>query len=140
MSEFERFLKTNKRERENIFYTPTASFTDDKGEPVKWELRYLTTAKCEAIKRDCIRQVEDKNGILRERLDTACYMDKLLTASVVSPDLSSATLQDSYGVYTAEELLKAMLDNPGEYAAFADFVYGMLGFTPFKEKVAQAKN
>ena len=49
-------------------------------------------------------------------------------------------MQDSYGVYTPEELLKAILDNPSEYAAFSDYVYGMLGFTPFKDKVDEAKN
>ncbi len=140
MSGLERFLKTNKLSKENVFYAPTADFKDEKGESVKWELKHLTTSECEAIKRDCIRQSEDKNGIIRERLDTSLYMDRLLAASVVQPELSSAALQDSYGVYTPEELLKSMLDDPGEYAAFGDFVYGMLGFVPFKDKVEKAKN
>lgn len=140
MSGFERFLKTNKVVRENVFYPATSSVTDENGQPVLWELRHLTTAQCEELKRDCIRQSEGKNGIIRDRLDTGLYMEKLLAASVVEPDLYNAQLQDSYGVYTPEELLKAIIDNPSEYAAFTDFVYSMLGFTPFKDKVEQAKN
>lgn len=140
MSGLERFLKTNKTVRENVFYPASSAITDEVGQPVLWELRHLTTAKCEEIKRECIHQSEGKNGIIRERLDTAEYMDKLLAASVVEPNLLNAQLQDSYGAFTPCELLKAMLDNPSEYAAFADFVYSMLGFTPFKDKVEQAKN
>ncbi len=140
MSEFERFLKANKAVRENVFYPATSAVTDEEGRPVLWELRHLTTAQCEELKRDCIRQTEGKNGIIRDRLDTGMYMEKLLAASVVEPNLSNAQLQDSYGVYTPEELLKAIIDNPSEYAAFTDFVHGMLGFTPFKDKVEQAKN
>jgi hypothetical protein len=140
MSDFERFLKTNRVVKENVFYPATSAVTDENGEPVLWEIRHLTTTQCEEIKRECIRQIEGKNGVVRERLDTNGYMDRLLAASVVEPNLYNAELQDSYGVYTPEELLKAIIDNPAEYAAFADYVYGLLGFTTFGEKVEQAKN
>lgn len=140
MSGLERFLKKNKQARENVFYPACSGIRDEDGSVVDWELKYLTTAECEAIKRSCIREVENRSGIVSERLDTSLYMDRLLAASVVYPDLRSASLQDSYGVYTPEELLKAILDNPSEYAAFSDYVYGMLGFTPFKDKVDEAKN
>ena len=140
MSGLERFLKKNKQVRENTFYPACSGITDEHGAVVMWELKYLTTAECEAIRRGCIREVKGSGGIMGERLDTTLYMDRLLAASVVYPDLRSATLQDSYGVYTPEELLKAILDNPAEYAAFSDHVYGMLGFSPFKDKVDEAKN
>ncbi len=140
MSGLERFLKTNKAARENVFYPAASSITGEDGKPALWEIRYLTTSQCEDIKRECIHQSEGRNGVIHERLDTAEYMDKLLAASVVEPNLLNAQLQDSYGVYTPCELLKDMIDSPAEYAAFADFVYGMLGFTPFKDKVDAAKN
>jgi hypothetical protein len=76
----------------------------------------------------------------QQRLDTAAYMERLLAASVVSPNLYDATLQDSYGVYTPQELLKAILDNPSEYNALGEVVYKMLGFVSFKDRVEQAKN
>lgn len=139
MSGLERFLAENKLRRENVFYAATKSLCDENGEPVLWELRHLSTAVCEGIKRDCMKR-ENDGGIVRYRTDTEKYMSRLLAASVVVPDLSSASLQDSYGVYTPEDLLKAMIDDPGEYAAFADYIYGMLGFKPFAERVAQAKN
>lgn len=140
MGKLERFLKANKKDRENVFFPATAAITDDEGKPILWEIKPLTTARCEEIKQDCIRVTTGENGVARERLDTARYMEKLLAASVVSPNLLSAELQDSYGVYTPEELLKAIIDNPGEYAAFGDFVYSLMGFKTFKERVAEAKN
>jgi hypothetical protein len=140
MSGLERFLKGNRVKRENVFYPAASDITDDDGNVVMWEIRQLDTASCEEIKRESMRLSEDKNGVVRERLDTSLYMDKLLAASVAEPNLLSAQLQDSYGVYTPEDLLKAIIDKPSEYAAFADFVYGMLGFTSFKDKVDKAKN
>lgn len=140
MGGLERFLKANKQERKNVFYPASASITDEEGKAILWEIRPLTTAQCEEIKRECIRETEGRNGVMRERLDTGRYMEKLLAASVAEPNLLSAELQDSYGVYTPEDLLKAMIDNPGEYAAFGDFVYSLMGFKSFKERVDEAKN
>lgn len=140
MGELERFLKTNRMQKPNAFYPAVKGITDDDGNTVMWELKHLSTAESEELKRECMYTSEGKNGIVRERLDSAKYMERLLAACVVYPDLRSATLQDSYGVYTPEELLKAIIDEPSEYAAFSDYVYGMLGFTTFGDKVEQAKN
>jgi hypothetical protein len=140
MSGLERFLKQNRVKRENVFYPASASITDEEGKPIEWELRHLTTAQCEEIKRDCIVVGEGRGGVPQQRLDTAAYMESLLAASVVSPNLYDAELQDSYGVYTPQELLKAILDNPSEYNALGEVVYKMLGFVSFKDKVEQAKN
>lgn len=140
MSGLESFLRQNRHTQPNEFYPASNDITDDEGVVVMWELKHLTTAECDAIKSSCIREVEDKRGIVGERLDTSLYMDRLVAASVVYPDLRSATLQDSYGVYTPEDLLKAILSKPMEYAALSDHVYGMLGFTTFSQKVDEAKN
>ncbi len=65
----------------------------------------------------------------------------MITASVVLPDLYDAELQDSYGVSTPEDLLFAMVDDPGEYNELAAFVQKFQGFdTTFDDKVEQAKN
>ena len=65
----------------------------------------------------------------------------MICASVVSPDLYDTELQDSYGVKTPEELLLAMVDDPGEYNELAMFVQRFNGFdNPFEEKVNEAKN
>ncbi len=65
----------------------------------------------------------------------------MLCACIVEPNLYDKELQDSYGVMTPEELLKEMIDDPGEYQDFASFVQDYNGFnTSFEEKVEEAKN
>ena len=60
------------------------------------------------------------------------------------PDMSEVydkDLQDSYGVMTPEDLLKEMVDDPGEYNAFAAVVQNFNGFnTTLEDKVEEAKN
>jgi len=65
----------------------------------------------------------------------------MIAASVVVPDLYDKELQDSYGVATPEELLLAMVDEPGEYNELAAFVQKFQGFdVSFHDKVEEAKN
>ena len=59
----------------------------------------------------------------------------------VTPDLFDKELQDSYGVATPEELLLAMVDDPGEYNDLAVFIQQFQGFdVSFEDKVDEAKN
>ena len=65
----------------------------------------------------------------------------MIAASVVMPDLLNAELQDSYGVKEPEDLLLAMVDDPGEYNDLAAFVQKFQGFNvSFEERVEEAKN
>ena len=74
-------------------------------------------------------------------MNTSKYIAKMMCACIVEPNLHNKELQDSYGVMTADELLKEMIDDPGEYQAFATFVHDFNGFnTSFDEKVEEAKN
>ncbi len=59
--------------------------------------------------------------MFRPKVQSGKYIQKMITASVVMPDLYDAELQDSYGVNTPEDLLLAMVDDPGEYNELADF-------------------
>lgn len=43
MSNLSRFLKENKKVKENTKYAATKSLTDEKGNPLEWEIRPLTT-------------------------------------------------------------------------------------------------
>ena len=74
------------------------------------------------------------------QLKTSKYIAKLLAASVVEPNLNDKELQDSYGAMTPEELIKEMVDDPGEYADFSAFVQKYNGFTSMDDKVEDAKN
>ena len=74
-------------------------------------------------------------------MKSSLYIQKMIIASVVMPDLYDAELQDSYGVKTPEDLLFAMVDDPGEYNELAAYVQKFQGFNvSFDEKVDEAKN
>lgn len=138
-----RFLKENKTIKENTTYAPTKSLTDEKGDPIKWIIKPLTTKENEVIRENCTREVQvtGKPGMFRPKMDTTKYVASMIVASVEYPNLNDRELQDSYGVMSPEDLLKGLVDNPGEYQEFAAFVQEYNGFTEsLQDKVDEAKN
>lgn len=143
MSKFSRFMKENKTVKENGRYAPTRSLCDENGTPLEWEFRHITSKENEDIRDACTIevQVKGKPNLFRPRVQSGKYIRRLITSSVVIPDLYDAELQDSYGVKEPEELLMAMVDDPGEYSELASYVQKFQGFnTSFEEKVDEAKN
>ncbi len=143
MSDLKLFLKSNQEQRENVKYAVTETIKDGDGKAVEWELRHLTQDEVDEIRASCTREVPDniKKGSYRQKTDSNKLMCKMLTASVVYPDLNNKELQDSYGVYTPEELLKKLVYSPGEYNSFGEFFNKMNNFNKsFDEEVELAKN
>lgn len=143
MSDFSRFMKKNKITRENTTFPATKSLVDEKGKPLEWVIKPLSTKENDNIRDACMIDVpvKGKPNMYRPKLDTSKYIAKMLCACIAEPNLYDKDLQDSYGVMTPEELLKEMIDDPGEYQDFAAFVQDYNGFnTTFEEKVEEAKN
>lgn len=143
MSNFSMFMRSNKKQKENGRYAPTKSLLDEKGNPLEWEFKHITSKENDKIRDACTIEVPvtGKPNMYRPKLKTARYIRDMITASVVYPDLYDAELQDSYGVKTPEDLLYAMIDDPGEYSELAAFVQRFQGFdTSFEDKVEEAKN
>lgn len=143
MSILSRFMKQNKTVKENTIFAATKSLTDEKGEPLLWEIRHIPTKEDEKIRDACTVEVPvtGKPGMYRPKVNSSKYISKLLAESVVFPDLCDAALQDSYGVKTPEDLILEMLDDTGEYMAFTAFVQKFNGFNvSIDEKIDEAKN
>lgn len=143
MSKFTKFMKANKIVRENEKYAPTKSLLDENGKPIEWEFRHITSGENEEIRDSCTKEVQvtGKPNLYRPRLDTSRYMTKMMAAATVYPDLYDAQLQDSYGVKTPEELVLALVDDPGEYNSFGEWMQRFQGFTQsMEEKIDEAKN
>lgn len=143
MSKFSQFMKANKVEKKNEFYASTKSLCDTNGKPLVWEFRPITSKENETLRDECVMDVPitGKPHQYRQKLQSGKYIQKMIAASVVVPDLFDAELQDSYGVKTPEDLLMAMVDDPGEYNDLAVFVQKFHGFdVSFEEKVDEAKN
>lgn len=144
MSKFSRFMKSNKKERKNEFYAPTASLCDEStGEAIKWEFRHLTSKENDNLRDSCTIEVQitGKPNLFRPKLNTSQYLNKIICASTVCPDLYDAALQDSYGVKTPEELLYALVDDSGEYSELCAWMQKFQGFNKtLDDKVEEAKN
>lgn len=143
VSNFSMFMRANKKQKENGRYAATRSLCDEKGAPLEWEFTHITSKQNDIIREECVTEipVQGKPNLYRPKLKTALYLQKLIAASVVYPDLYDAELQDSYGVKTPEELVYAMVDDPGEYSELAAFVQRFQGFdTSLEEKAEKAKN
>ena len=143
MSNFIRFMKANKVVKENATFPATKSLTDENGKPLEWTIKPLTTTENENIRESCMIDVPvtGKPNMYRPKLNTAKYIAKMVAASIVEPDLYDAELQDSYGVKTPEDLLKEMVDDPGEYNDLVSFIQNYNGFNEtMEDKVTEAKN
>lgn len=143
MSKFAKFMKANKAEKKNEMHPVTKSLCDDKGNPLEWEFRHISSKENENIRESCTIEVPvtGKPNLYRSKMNSSKYIQKMIVASVVVPDLYDAELQDSYGVKTPEDLLMEMVDDPGEYNELAAYVQKFQGFNvSFEDKVEEAKN
>ena len=142
MSNFSKFMKANKIQKENVMHPVTKSLVDENGEPLLWEIKPLTTKENERIRELCTVDVpvKGKPNQYRPKVDMDKYQTKLVCAAIVSPDLNNAELQNSYGVMTPEDLIKEMVDNPAEYTDLMVFIQQLSGFKTLQEEVDEAKN
>lgn len=143
MSNLSLFLKKNKVVKENVKYAVTKSLLDEAGKPAEWEFRHISTKEDETLRESCTKEIQitGKPGAYRQKLDVNSYMAKMVVTSCVTPNLNSVELQDSYGVKKPEDLLKELVDDPGEYQDLFLFVQKFNGFdVSMDQKVEEAKN
>lgn len=143
MSNLSLFLKKNKKVKENTTFAATKSLLDETGKPLEWQIKPLTTKENETIREACTVElpVKGKPNMFRPKLNTSDYLSKMMVASISEPNLYDADLQDSYGVKTPDDLLKEIIDDPGEYNDLAAFIQKFNGFnTTLDDKVEEAKN
>lgn len=136
------FLAENAEKTENVAFIVSERFRDAEGNPVPWEIRAISSAEDEAIRKSCTRrvQVPGKNRQFQQELDANMYTGRLAAACTVFPNLKSRELQESYRVMGEDALLKAML-TAGEFARYADKVADVCGFDAgMREDVEEAKN
>lgn len=143
MSKFSQFMRQNKIQKENTTYAATKSLLDAEGNPLLWTIKPLTTKANEEIRESCMEDIpiKGKSNIYRPKLNTAKYLNKMLCACIVYPNLYDKELQDSYEVMTPEDLLVSMIDDPGEYQEFVMFIQKFNGFdVTLEDRIEQAKN
>lgn len=135
MSDLSIFLKENREKRNNEFFCPSEDFKDVDGNGVKWEIKPVSTREEEIIREESMELVEG-----RYRLNVSKYVEKMVVEAIVFPNLFDVSLQDSYGVRTPADLVKEILNKPGDYSRLAAFVQSMNGFKTMREDIEEAKN
>lgn len=135
MSGLSMFMKENKVKRENFKIVATKSLRDENGKPIEFEFKPLTTRENEAIKDECSKM--DKVGNISTNRNS--YMAKVLSRCCVYPNLNDASLQDSYGVRTAEQLLLEMVDEPTEFSTLFETFASKNGYSD-TDLVKEVKN
>lgn len=141
MSDFSVFMAGNAVKTGTVKYVASKRFVNGK-KPVEWEIQAVSSDLDEAIRKECTKRVPiaGKRGQYNQETDTDKYVGKLCVASTVYPNLNDAALQDSYGVKSADELLKKML-LPGEYTEYKAKIMEVNGFDlSMEELVDEAKN
>lgn len=141
MSDFSVFMAGANNANDTVKYVASKRFKE-KGKPVEWELKAISSSMDEAIRKDCTKKIPivGKRGQYNQETDTDKYIGKLCVACTVYPNLNDAELQDAYGVKSGDELLKKML-LPGEYTEYKAKVMEVNGYDmSMEELVDEAKN
>lgn len=73
----------------------------------EFSLRAISAEQDKEIRRSCTtrKALNSRKNQYEEKLDADKYMDQLIIATVVEPNLKSQELQDMFGVMGAEALL-----------------------------------
>lgn len=132
------FLAENVETVANKKVVISKRFKDADGNPIEWELRPISSALNDELQRRATVQRNERGRVIRET-DQVRYMGLFLAESVVYPDLNNAKLQDSYGVKSADALLKKML-LVGEMNTLAQEVSELSNLEGMSELVDEAKN
>lgn len=135
---FNSFFKNEVYKTEEIIeYKPSERFSEN------FKLRSITEVEnAELKKRAMVRlPIPGRRGQYTTEMDSNKYAYSLCVASTVYPNLNNAELQDSYGVKTPENLLKAMFIS-GEFADYFFKVQEVNGFEKDSnfDLIEEAKN
>ena len=128
------FLAENAEQIPNREVVISKRFKDENGDPIKWELKPIPTAKMRKIRKESMRLVGNKMDIDFEVLNM-----NMAVESVVFPNLKDADLQKAYGVMGEAALLESLLTLPGEYDELISQVTDLCGYNA-SELVEEAKN
>ncbi|MCL2488368.1 MAG: phage portal protein [Oscillospiraceae bacterium] len=135
------FLKQNVPQPENVKFAPSPRIKDKNGKPVEFELRAITPDEDEAIQSDCVKwEIPEGETRRVKTFDQVRYLTMLAVESTVYPNLKSEELQNSYGIFGEEALLKALLCVSGEYSAYQLKVQRVNNEVPVSELAEEIKN
>lgn len=140
MKNLKNFLMQSQLKVENVKYVASERILDDDKNPMEWEIRAITNAEADVIKKECTRKNVSRNGAVSLDFDHEAFGEKVVAKSTVYPELTNAELQNGFGVMNEVDLLKKMLLF-GEYSKYSQKVLEINGLgDTLKDKIEEAKN
>lgn len=153
MSDFTMFMINDTQENtkyvaSNRYPDKNNPILDEDGKPtgkfygMEWEIKAIDSDLDELIRKECTKKVPvvGKRGQFTQETDTDKYIGRMCVACTVFPNLNDASLQDHFGVKSADALLKKML-LPGEYTEYKAKVMEVNGYDmSMEDLVDEAKN
>ena len=142
MGNLSAFMRPEVLEKKTEKYAASNNFKDEDGKTIEWELSAPTPKEANDILDSCTRRIPINRARTQftQETDRVLYLCRLVTASVVYPNLNDKELQDFYKVKCAEDLVRTMLTQ-GEYDALVTKVSEMCGYEQnFEAEVEYVKN
>ncbi len=135
------FLAENAIKPACVEYEASKRFKAADGKPALWKIVPISNDENKAISDRCRKKsLVPGTRETQIRFDQDQYVNDLICACVVHPNLNSAELQESYGAVGAGELVRLML-TPGEYSELFQAVMQANDFEAgMDEKIKVAKN
>lgn len=130
---FKEFMKPKKVE--NHKFKLSNRYVDDNGELLEFEIRPLNKTEMDRINKQCTK-ISNK-GL--QDLDMSLYGTKLITESLVTPDLHNVELQESFGASNEKALVDVMFTS-GECNKILEEINKLNGISTLNEDIEDAKN
>lgn len=107
MATLKGFLNPIKVEERDVIISDR--FIGEDGQPLPFRIKPVGNDVMSALEQEAVEQTTGKGKSVGIKTDTRKYINGLLAASVVSPDLDAVDIQDAYGASSARELIDKML-------------------------------
>lgn len=142
MSGLQAFMAGNVEKATIEEFEVSKRFKDENGNVIKWQFGAIDGEHDALLRKQATKRVpvQGRKGVTMPEMDSDLYQLKMLAKTVRYPDLENVELQNSYGVMSAEELVKKML-LPGELVEAKRIATEVNGYdTGMDELVEEAKN
>lgn len=98
MAKLETWINPTKKIDEPIEIVVSERFVDENGEPAKWTLVPLDSAKTEQIQEACMEPTQNpQNGTVTKQLNGLKYVNGLAAETIKDPNLRDPKIQEYYG-------------------------------------------
>ena len=152
VSSIQAFMRPELKEDTIIEIPGIKTFSDDKGNPIPFKIRAITTADLTRIRKACHKRRPAKdakgklifqNGQLQydDQYDGNEMSDQMIVQALIFPDLHSKELLEFYGVDDSIELVHKLFSKLDDYTYLIEQIQQASGISSDGDEIIEeAKN